>query len=112
MLVFSQFSSDMDSATQDMLHYGARLTEMLVQKNNAPIDMAVQVAFLYAMSRGLVPHTIDMGLLHRFKAEFPALLRENYPTLLAQITLKQALDDGIESGLQEATAAWLREAGA
>jgi len=107
MLVFSQFSSDMDSATQDMLHYGARLTEILCQKNNAPLPMPVQVAFLYAMSRGLISHTIDMKLLERFKREYPALLLEQFPAVVAQIQEKKALTDEIEEGLRQSVEAWL-----
>ncbi|MCL1965015.1 MAG: F0F1 ATP synthase subunit alpha, partial [Firmicutes bacterium] len=107
MLVFSQFSSDMDSATQDMLSYGARLTEMMVQKNNAPLSMPVQVAFLYAMSRGLIPHTMDMALLSRFKADFPALLGAQYPMLINMLLNTPVLTDEIEALLHEAVNAWL-----
>lgn len=111
MLVFSQFSSDMDAATQDMLNYGERLTEILTQKNNAPIATPVQVAFLYAMSRGLIPHTIDMALLRRFKAEFPGQLREQYPALVAQLSAKSELTLEVEEGIQRAVDAWKVEAG-
>ncbi len=112
MLVFSQFSSDMDDATQDMLHYGARLTEILVQKNNAPLSMPVQVAFLYAMSRGLIPHTIAMDQIARFKAEFPAFLEDQYPALIAGLNEKFMLTEEIEALLHQAVSDWLKRAGA
>ncbi len=111
MLVFSQFSSDMDNATQDMLHYGTRLTEMMVQQNNAPLSTPVQVAFLYAMSRGLIEHTIDMALLRRFKEEFPKLLREQFPALISALTANPSLTDEVETMLHQAVAAWRLEAG-
>ncbi|NLG24222.1 MAG: F0F1 ATP synthase subunit alpha, partial [Clostridiales bacterium] len=38
--VFAQFSSDMDASTQEKLHYGELLTEMLRQPNNAPLPMS------------------------------------------------------------------------
>lgn len=112
MLVFSQFSSDMDASTQDMLNYGERLTEMLTQRNNAPLSMPVQVAFLYAMSRGLISHTIDMALLRRFKAEFPVMLTEQHPALLSMLTSEPVLTPGVEDAIVRAVDAWKLEAGA
>lgn len=111
MLVFSQFSSDMDSATQDMLNYGERLTEMLTQKNNAPLSMPVQIAFLYAMSRGLISHTIPLTLLHRFKGDFPALLQKQYPALIGLLAAKPFLTEDAELLIRQAVEAWKLEAG-
>ena len=110
LLVFSQFSSDMDAATADMLRYGARLTELLCQRNGAPMSMAVQVAFLYAMTRGLIAHDIDMALFRRFKAEFADLLQSRYPELVARLSRKGELDDELETMLHRAVETWLAEA--
>ncbi len=112
LLVFSQFSSDMDNTTQDMLHYGMRLSEMLCQKNNAPLSTPVQVVFLYAMSRGLISHTIDMALLKRFKEEFPEFLREQVPALLSILEAKPELTEEVEGMIRGAVETWLLEAGA
>ncbi len=107
LLVFSQFSSDMDSATQDMLNYGTRLSEMLCQKNNAPLSNPVQIVFLYAMSRGLVPHTIDMALLRRFKEELPGFLSDQYPAILSQLFEKPELTEGVEAMMRHAVEDWM-----
>ena len=109
LLVFSQFSSDMDMATSDMLAYGARLAEMLKQRNNAPLDTAVQVCLLYAMSRGLIPHDIPMAALLRFKEAFPALLEQHFPALMRALRASGQLTDGVEEQLHAAVAQWLAQ---
>lgn len=52
MAAFSQFSSDLDPATQKLLQRGARLTELLKQNQHAPLTMAEQVVALYTGARG------------------------------------------------------------
>lgn len=111
LLVFSQFSSDMDKSTQDMLQYGERLTEMLKQRNDAPLSTATQVCFLYAMSRGLVPHNIPMDLLKRFKQEFPDMLETQYPDLALSLREHAKLGDEIEAWIRLAVRTWLAQAG-
>lgn len=111
LLVFSQFSSDMDKSTQDMLHYGERLTEMLKQRNHSPLSIATQVCFLYAMSRGLVPHSIPMDILKRFKQEFPDMLETQYPDLVLSLREHAKLGDEIEAWIRLAVRTWLAQAG-
>ncbi len=111
LLVFSQFSSDMDKATQDMLNYGERLTEMLRQRNNAPLSTATQVCFLYAMGRGLIPHEIPMDLLRRFKQEFPQMLASQYPDLALTLQAHPLLTDEIETWIRQAVRTWLAQVG-
>lgn len=49
---FAQFGSDLDAATQHQLNRGARLTELLKQKQYQPLTVAEQVFVLYAGVRG------------------------------------------------------------
>ncbi|MDR3050840.1 MAG: F0F1 ATP synthase subunit alpha [Oscillospiraceae bacterium] len=111
LLVFSQFSSDMDKTTQDMLNYGQRLTEMLKQPNNAPLTTASQVCFLYTMSRGLIPHDIPLDVLRRFKREFPAVLAEQYPDLVLSLGERAQLGEENEAWIHLAVRTWLAQAG-
>ncbi len=111
LLVFSQFSSDMDKATRDILDYGERLTELLRQRNSAPLPTEVQVCFLYAMGRGLIPHDIPMDTLRKFKAEFPAVLQEQYPSLALSLREHAQLGDETEEWIRQAVRAWLDQNG-
>jgi len=111
LLVFSQFSSDMDKSTQDMLNYGERLTEILKQPNSAPISTEAQVCFLCAMTRGLIPHTISMDMLKRFKREFPTVLEEQYPDLAHGLRERSKLSEELEARIRMAVSAWLAQNG-
>merc|ERR1711890_142936 len=49
---FAQFGSDMDAATQQLLNRGQRLTELLKQVQYKPMDIAEQVACIFAGVKG------------------------------------------------------------
>lgn len=49
---FAQFASDLDEATRRLLARGARLTELLKQRQYAPLSVAEQVLSIYAGSKG------------------------------------------------------------
>jgi F-type H+-transporting ATPase subunit alpha len=49
---FAQFGSDLDEITKKMLDRGRRATEMLKQKQYAPVVVEHQVAVLYALVKG------------------------------------------------------------
>ena len=49
---FAQFGSDLDADTKARLALGARIVEVLKQKNESPIDVAHQVCVIYAVVNG------------------------------------------------------------
>lgn len=49
---FAQFGSDLDADTKARLALGARIVEVLKQKNEAPVDVAHQVCIIYAVVNG------------------------------------------------------------
>jgi F-type H+-transporting ATPase subunit alpha len=51
---FSQFASDLDKATQQQLHKGARLVEILKQPQYQPLDVAKQCLLIFAANQGFV----------------------------------------------------------
>ena len=51
---FAQFGSDLDADTKARLEQGARIVEVLKQKQNAPIPVEKQVAILLAVTKGLL----------------------------------------------------------
>ena len=61
---FAQFGSDLDTDTKMRLEQGARIVEVLKQKQNAPVPVEKQVAILYAVSKGILSKvaTEDVGL--------------------------------------------------
>ena len=89
--VFAQFASDMDATTQDKLKYGEKLTELCKQRNNAPMPLAIQVAFLYAATQGMLPKDMTAKSLLLFKESFPDYLRANYAKLYSALNLSGEL---------------------
>ena len=51
---FAQFGSDLDKDTKDRLDQGARIVEVLKQKNSSPVPVEKQVAILYAVTKNVL----------------------------------------------------------
>ena len=105
--VFAQFSSDMDAATQSMLHYGALLTELLKQPNNAPLSNASQVALLYAVTRKLLPDDAGLDLLRAFKEQFPAYMDSAHPHIRNAMEQTGDMDEEVRQEVTQAVREWL-----
>ena len=57
---FAKFGSDLDASTKDVLDHGARLTQLLIQKQYSPLTVPEQVLSLYAAkNRYLKPVEVD-----------------------------------------------------
>ena len=49
---FSQFASDLDEATRKQLERGQRVTEVMKQKQYAPMSVAEMALSIYAVNNG------------------------------------------------------------
>lgn len=100
---FSQFSSDLDKATQLQLARGERLRELLKQQQYAPLPVEEQVAVIYTGINGFLDsiETKQVGA-------FIANLRENLSVKRAKfgeiIRTEKALTAEAENLLKEAIA--------
>lgn len=104
--IFAQFASDMDASTQDKLKYGANLTELCKQRNNEPMTLAMEVAFLYAATKRLLPKDISAKELDAFKTGFPAFLSSYYPTMVKTMNVSGELRQMGETKLRSAIQEW------
>ena len=52
MAAFAQFGSDLDAASQRLLHRGERLTEMLKQNQYEPLPIEKEVLIIFAANEG------------------------------------------------------------
>ena len=100
----------MDASTQNTLEYGAVLTEILKQPNGAPLDVATQVALLYAVSQKLLPHGMSLEKVRAFKTDFPEMLKAEHPLLLHEIETTGVLNEENEKTLRAALKDWLQGA--
>lgn len=67
MQSFAQFGSDLDEATRNQLARGARMTELLKQGRYAALDVADQIAVIYAGSHGFMDD-LDIDQILPFRA--------------------------------------------
>ena len=89
---FSQFGSDLDEGTKATLARGERLTEILKQKQYAPMPVEEQVVSIYAVVKGYAD-SVKVENIGRFEKEFLDFVRASYQ--------EKVLDPIAETGLME-----------
>ena len=92
MAAFSQFASDLDASTQQLLARGARLTELLKQPQYSPMPVEEQVVAIFAGVRGFLDK-IAVGDIGRFETEFLKQLKAKDGYLLDAIRKDKAISD-------------------
>ena len=98
MEAFSQFASDLDAATQQLLARGARLTELLKQPQYAPLKVEEQVAVIFAGVNGYLDG-IETKKVQEFEAALLADLRSGGADILDAIRTEKALSDALKEKL-------------
>ncbi len=100
LAAFSQFASDLDEATQQQLERGKRLRELLKQAQFAPLNLAEQVAVVYAGVKGLIDE-VPVDQVTQFAAELREYLKTSKPDYISKVLSEKKLSDEIESVLKE-----------
>ena len=107
MEAFSQFASDLDRVTQQLLARGARLTELLKQPQYSPLAVEEQVVAIFAGVRGHLD-SIAVNDINRFESQFLDHVRDTHADILADIRDTGALSDETEKKLEEAASAFVK----
>ena len=81
MAAFAQFGSDLDASTQKLLNRGSRLTELLKQRQFAPMPFEEQTASIYAGTNGYLD-TIPVTDVTRYEQEMLSFLRSDHTNVL------------------------------
>jgi F-type H+-transporting ATPase subunit alpha len=99
---FAQFgSSDLDQATQRQLNRGARLVEVLKQKQYAPLSVDQQVTILYAGVNGFLDE-IPVADVGAAQDELVKFMSTRHNAILTAIKEKKTLDDALKADLDAA----------
>ena len=101
MAAFAQFGSDLDASTQKLLNRGARLTELLKQKQFSPMPFEEQTASIFAGTNGYID-TVPVADVTRYEAAMLADLRANHADVLTKIRDTRDLGDEAKAGLKAA----------
>jgi F-type H+/Na+-transporting ATPase subunit alpha len=101
MAAFAQFGSDLDASTQRLLNRGARLTELLKQKQYSPMPFEEQTCSIFAGTNGYLDG-IPVGDVTRFEEAMIADLRANHSGVLKTIRDTKDLGDDAKGALKAA----------
>ncbi len=103
LAAFSQFASDLDAATQAQLARGKRLRELLKQPQFSPLNLAEQVAVVYAGVKGLIDD-VPVEQVSQFTRELREYLKSNKPEFISKVMSEKVLSEETEAMLKEAVA--------
>ncbi|HSJ66549.1 MAG TPA: F0F1 ATP synthase subunit alpha [Anditalea sp.] len=81
---FSKFGSDLDATTRRTIERGRRNQEILKQPQYSPVAVELQVAIIYASTKGLMDK-VPVDKARQFEKEFYTLLTSQYPDALTKI---------------------------
>ena len=101
LAAFSQFASDLDAATQAQLARGKRLRELLKQPQFSPLNLAEQVAVVYAGVKGLIDD-VPVDKVVDFARELREYLKTNKPDFITKVMGEKQLSDESEAMLKDA----------
>ena len=107
MAAFSQFASDLDASTKQLLARGERLTELLKQDQYVPMSVADQVLSIYSGVRGFLDK-IETSKISDFQIKFLEGLRSEHGAIFDEINttgnFSDESDQKIEAYLEKFTA--------
>ncbi|MGY8937853.1 MAG: F0F1 ATP synthase subunit alpha [Alphaproteobacteria bacterium] len=102
MEAFSQFASDLDPITQQLLARGARLTELLKQDQFSPLAVEEQVVAIFTGVRGFLD-TVPLENVRRFESTLLDHYRADHADVLASIRDSGEISDDTEKKMLEIT---------
>ena len=101
MEAFAKFGSDLDASTKEILDHGARLEQLLVQKQYQPLTVAQQVLSLFAAKNKYLKD-VEVEDVQDYQENMLNFVQSEYPYVLDQIEEKQALDEALEQDMRKA----------
>lgn len=101
MEVFTQFSSDLDEATQEQLSYGKGLMELLKQPLCQPLSMVKQVILLYvATHKGMMG--IDFNRFREYQNGLFEFFEQYHSDIIKKLETTKTLTDELSASILEA----------
>ena len=111
LAAFAQFASDLDDATRKQLERGQRVTELMKQKQYAPMSVAEQALSIYAVDKGYMDD-VPVAKIGAFEDALHAHFANTASELMQNVAASGDWNDDIEAaykkGIEEfvATGTW------
>ena len=99
LAAFAQFASDLDEATRKQLERGQRVTELMKQKQYAPLSIALQAVSIYAVNEGYLDD-VPVNKIGAFEEGLHAHFANTNGELLEKINSTGAWNDEIEASFK------------
>jgi F-type H+-transporting ATPase subunit alpha len=107
MAAFAQFGSDLDVASQRLLHRGERLTEMLKQNQYEPLALEKEVLIIFAANEGYFDK-LEVSQIKAFETGLYAFFDSRAKDLLEEIKTRRELTDDLRKRLRAAIDQYLQ----
>ena len=101
LAAFSQFASDLDDATKAQLDHGERVTELMKQKQYAPLGVAEMGLMIYAADNDYL-NEIPVNKIGDFEAALLSYFKAEHGDLLDQINKSGDWNDDIKASFEAA----------
>ncbi|WP_252177791.1 F0F1 ATP synthase subunit alpha [Endozoicomonas sp. 4G] len=98
---FAQFASDLDEATRKQLEHGQRVTELMKQKQYAPMSVADMGVVIYAAEKGYL-EGVEFNKILDFEAALLSFVNSEFSELMARINESGDYNGEIEEGIKAA----------
>jgi F-type H+-transporting ATPase subunit alpha len=92
LAAFSQFASDLDEATRKQLERGQRVTEVMKQKQYAPMSVAEMALTIYAVNNGYMDK-VELKKVVDFEASMQAFAKTSHGASMKAINDKPVLKE-------------------
>lgn len=100
LAAFAQFASDLDEATRKQLERGQRVTELMKQKQYAPMSIALQSLSIYAVDKGFMDD-VPVNKIGAFEEALHAHFTNTAGELVDQINATGNWNDDIEGAFKK-----------
>ena len=97
LAAFAQFGSDLDKATQAQLARGQRLVELLKQPQFAPMDVELQIASIFAGTKGYMD-SLKVESIRDFETGLHEHLKSRSKEILSAIVGDRQAREGHRGG--------------
>mgnify|MGYP005748492735 FL=1 len=101
LAAFAQFASDLDEATRKQLERGQRVTELMKQKQYAPLSTAEMGFSLFAANEGFLDD-VEVSKVVDFEAALHSYINSNQKELVEKINATADFNDEIAASMRKA----------